>query len=179
MLTIRAVPFGTTPETLTLAGTKELTDAYDTYFAGPLGPLVKANAGDFFVDSHASDPWGAPEELWSSDMRTQFQARAGYDIVPDLAGALRSDDARLGPRRPGHRRAVLQLQRRLRQPHPLGLQPRPQRPLHARTACVPFQNWAHTYNMKLRLQQEDGPDHVDRRRGRRRRPSSIAPSSSR
>ena len=66
-------------------GTKELTDAYDAYFSGPLGPLVKANDGDFFVDSHASDPWGAPEELWSSDMRTEFQARAGYDIVPDLA----------------------------------------------------------------------------------------------
>src|SRR5262249_55311978 len=85
VLTIRAVPFGTTPETLTLAGTKELTDAYDPYFPRDLSPLVRANHGDFFVDSHASDPWGAPEELWSSDMRGQFQTRAGYDIVPDLA----------------------------------------------------------------------------------------------
>ena len=41
-------------------------------------------------------------------------------------------------------------------PHPLGLQPRPQH-LYTQNRLVPFQNWAHTYNMKLRLQQEDGP----------------------
>ena len=57
------------PETLSLAGTKQVTDAYDAYFAGGLGDLVKANGGDFFVDSHAGDPWGAAEELWASDMR--------------------------------------------------------------------------------------------------------------
>ena len=145
----RAIPMGTTPEPLSPQGTKELTDAYDAYFAGPLGPLVKANKGDFFVDSHAGDPWGAPEELWSSNMRTEFQSRAGYDILPLLpalydikmktgtgpffsfsdgsADRIRSDFNRI--------RSTLYTQNRL----------------------VPFQNWARTYNMKLRLQQEDGP----------------------
>lgn len=60
VISFRAVPFGTTPETLNAAGTEQLTDAYDAYFDGGLGDLVKENAGDFFVDSHASDPWGAP-----------------------------------------------------------------------------------------------------------------------
>ncbi len=145
----RAIPMGTTPEPLSPQGTKQLTDAYDAYFAGPLGPLVKANKGDFFVDSHAGDPWGAPEELWSSNMRTEFQARAGYDILPLLpalfdikmktgtgpffsfsdgsADRIRSDFNRI--------RSTLYTQNRI----------------------VPFQNWARAYNMKLRLQQEDGP----------------------
>src|SRR4029079_17146928 len=85
VLTFRAVPFGDQPETLTRAGTKQVTDAYDAYFAGGLGTLVRRNGGDFFVDSHASDPWGAPEELWSSTMRADFQSGAGYDITPNLA----------------------------------------------------------------------------------------------
>ena len=29
--------------------------------------------------------------------------------------------------------------------------------LYTQNRIIPFQNWAHTYNMKLRLQQEDGP----------------------
>jgi hypothetical protein len=82
---MRAVAFGAQPEILSLTGTKQLTDSYDAYFAGELGELVKANGGDFFVDSHASDPWGAAEELWASDMRNEFRVRAGYDIVPNLA----------------------------------------------------------------------------------------------
>jgi alpha-L-rhamnosidase/Glycosyl hydrolases family 2, sugar binding domain len=156
VLTARAIPFGTTPETLTLNGTKELTDAYDQYFSGPLGPLVKANAGDFFVDSHASDPWGAPEELWSSDMRQQFQSRAGYDIVPDLAALF--DPTMLGASLGGGPGAGPYFSfsdgsgPRIRSDFN-----RVRSDLYTQNRLVAFQSWAHQYNMKLRLQQEDGP----------------------
>ncbi|MCF6376343.1 hypothetical protein L2K70_01855 [Nocardioides KLBMP 9356] len=145
----RAVPFGTTPETLSTQGTKLVTDAYDAYFAGGLGDLVKANGGDFFVDSHASDPWGAPEELWSTNMRTEFQTRAGYDIVPVLAALTDT---------------TMQTNLTTTYTFSDGSSPRIRSDfnkirsdLFTQNRIVPFQNWAHTYNMKLRLQQEDGP----------------------
>jgi len=156
VLTFRAVPFGTTPETLTLAGTKEVTDAYDAYFAGPLGDLVRANGGDFFVDSHASDPWGAPEELWSSDMRGQFQARAGYDIVPDLAALFDPTMLGSGLGGPGTAGPYFSFgdgtATRIRSDLN-----RVRSDLYTENRLVAFQSWAHAYNMKLRLQQEDGP----------------------
>jgi hypothetical protein len=156
VLTFRAVPFGTTPETLTLNGTKEVTDAYDAYFAGDLAPLVRANGGDFFSDSHASDPWGAPEELWSSDMRTQFQAHAGYDIVPDLPALF--DPNMLGSSLGGPGTAGPYFSfndgsgSRVRSDFN-----RVRSTLYTQNRLVAFENWAHTYNMKLRVQQEDGP----------------------
>jgi len=156
VLTIRAVPFGTTPETLTLAGTKQVTDAYDAYFAGPLAPLVRANGGDFFVDSHASDPWGAPEELWSSDMRSQFQTRAGYDILPNLAALFDPTMLGSGLGGPGTAGPYFSFSdgsaTRIRSDFN-----RVRSDLYTENRIIPFQNWAHTYNMKLRLQQEDGP----------------------
>ena len=148
VIAFRAIPFGLTPETLSLKGTKELTDGYDAYFSGPLGPLVKANNGDFFVDSHASDPWGAPEELWSSNMRSEFQARAGYDIVPVLPALF--DPTMLGGSGPyfsfsdGSGNRIRSDFNRVRST------------LFTQNRLVAFENWAHTYNMKLRVQQEDG-----------------------
>jgi hypothetical protein len=156
VIAVRAVPFGTTPETLSPQGTKEVTDAYDAYFAGPLGPLVKANGGDFFVDSHASDPWGAPEELWSTNMRAEFQARAGYDIVPVLAGLF--DATMLGASLGGAGGTGPYFSfsdgsaSRIRSDFN-----RVRSDLYTENRIIPFQNWARAYNMKLRLQQEDGP----------------------
>ncbi|MBI4942527.1 MAG: hypothetical protein HY830_17440, partial [Actinobacteria bacterium] len=157
VLTFRAVAFGNQPETLSLAGTKEVTDAYDTYFADGLGVLVRQNAGDFFVDSHASDPWGAPEELWSSDMRSQFQQRAGYDITPLLASLVHPTMAGAGLGGPPPPTSVFYTfsdgsDTRVRSDFN-----RVRSDLFTTNRLVAFQNWAHTYNMKLRLQQEDGP----------------------
>jgi hypothetical protein len=157
VLTFRAIPFGTTPETLSLAGTKELTTAYDSYFSGGLGALVKQNAGDFFVDSHASDPWGAPEELWASDMRQQFQKRAGYDIVPDLAALVDPTMAGAGLAGPPPADSTFYTfsdgsATRIRSDFN-----RVRSDMYAEYRLQPFQQWAHGYNMKLRLQQEDGP----------------------
>jgi alpha-L-rhamnosidase/Glycosyl hydrolases family 2, sugar binding domain len=156
VLTFRAVPFGDEPETLSPQGTTEYTTAYDTYFAGGLGTLVRQNGGDFFVDSHASDPWGAPEELWASDMRTQFKARAGYDIVPDLAALIDPTmaGASLGGGTPtgtfysfsdGSAARVRSDFNKVRTD------------MYTQYRLTAFENWAHTYNMRLRLQQEDGP----------------------
>lgn len=157
VLTFRAIPFGTTPETLNAAGTKELTDAYDSYFSDGLGALVKANGGDFFVDSHASDPWGAPEELWASNMKTEFAKRAGYDIVPDLAALI--DPTMTGG---GFSGVIPDSQVRYAFSDGSGDKIRSdfnkvRSSLYTENRLTPFQNWAHTYNMALRLQQEDGP----------------------
>jgi hypothetical protein len=156
VLTIRAVPMGNQPETLSLAGTRQVTDAYDAYFAGPLGDRVKANRGDFFVDSHAGDPWGAPEELWSSDMRARFQARAKYDIVPNLAALF--DPTMLGSTLGGPGTAGPYFSfsdgsgARIRSDFN-----RIRSDMYTEYRLIPFQAWARGHNMKLRLQQEDGP----------------------
>jgi hypothetical protein len=156
VLAFYAIPFGTTPETLSPQGTAELTNAYDTYFSGQLGDLVQANGGDFFVDSHASDPWGAPEELWASDMATQFKARAGYDIVPDLPvlfdptmeGASLGGGPAKGPDfsfSDGSGNRIRSDFNRVRSD------------MYTQYRLQAFERWAHAWNMKLRLQQEDGP----------------------
>ncbi len=157
VITFRAIPFGTTPETLNATGTKQVTDAYDAYFTGGLGTLVKANGGDFFVDSHASDPWGAPEELWASNMKTEFSKRAGYDIVPNLA-------ALIDPTMTGGGFTGVVPDSQVRYLFSDGSSDRIRSDfnkirsdLYTENRLVPFQNWAHTYNMALRLQQEDGP----------------------
>lgn len=145
----RAVAFGTTPETLSTQGTQEVTDAYDTYLSGALGDLVKKNAGDFFVDSHNNDPWGVPQELWSSNMRTDFQAKTGYDIVPNLAAlADTTMVAGLGTTytfSDGSANRIRSDFSKVRSD------------LYTANRITAFQDWAHTYNMKLRLQQEDIP----------------------
>jgi hypothetical protein len=157
VLTFRAVPFGSQPETLSLAGTKQVTDAYDAYLADGLGDLMKANKGDFFVDSHASDPWGAPEELWASTMRTEFRTRAGYDIVPNLAALVDPTMAGAGLGGPPSPTAVFYSfsdgsAARVRSDFN-----RVRSTLYTQNRLVPFQNWARTYDAALRLQQEDGP----------------------
>jgi hypothetical protein len=145
----RAVPFGTTPETLSTQGTKEVTDAYDAYFAGGLGDLVKANGGDFFVDSHASDPWGVPQELWSSNMKADFQSKAGYDIVPNLAAlADTTMVAGLGTTYTFSDGSAARIRSDFS---------KVRSDLYTTNRITQFQTWAHTYNMKLRLQQEDIP----------------------
>lgn len=157
VLTFRAIPFGTTPETLNPAGTDLLTDAYDDYFAAAgVAGLVRENGGDFFVDSHASDPWGAPEELWATDMASQFQNRAGYDLIPNLAALVHTTMAGGGFGVPsptatrylfsdGTDDAIRSDFNRIRSD------------MYTEYRLQPFQDWAHTYNMRLRVQQEDGP----------------------
>ncbi len=110
---------------------------------------MKKNKGDFFVDSHPGDPWGVPQELWSSNMRTEFQARAGYDIVPDLA-ALADSTMVAGLTTTytfsdGSANRIRSDFSKVRSD------------LYAANRITAFQTWAHTYNMKLRLQQEDIP----------------------
>jgi len=152
---LRAVAMGATPEPLSLQGTKLLTDSYDAYFAGGLGDLVKANGGDFFVDSHAGDPWGAPEELWSTNIRSEFQKAMGYDIVPNLPALMGFPMVASGFS--------------AAQPAPPftfsdGSDSRIQSDfnlvrtdLYTTNRLAAFQTWSHTYNMSLRVQQEDGP----------------------
>ncbi len=158
VLTFRAIPFGNQPETLTRQGTQQVTDAYDAYFASNgLADLVRANGGDLFVDSHASDPWGAPEELWSSDLRTQFQQRAGYDIVPELAALVDPTMAGAGLGGPPPATSTFYSftdgsGSRIRSDFN-----RVRSDLYTENRIKPFQDWAHGYNTRLRLQQEDGP----------------------
>ena len=110
---------------------------------------MKANNGDFFVDSHASDPWGAPEELWSSNMAAEFQSRAGYDLDPEPPGAVRRLD--------GEPRGTFFSFSDGSAPRIRSDFNQVRSTLYTQNRLVAFQNWAHTYNMKLRLQQEDIP----------------------
>ena len=159
VVSVRAAGGGTNinvvPEQLSPQGTKILTDAYEKFYSTPtskpgqtLGDLVKANGGDFFVDSHGNDPWGIPYELWSSNMRTEFQARAGYDIVANIMALNGS------PMGSGNATVVYSDGSRDRIQNDFT---RIRTDMFNEYRIEAFQNWAHTYNMSLRVQHEDTP----------------------
>ena len=152
VIVFRAIPFGTTPEPLSPQGTKELTDAYDAYFAGPLGPLVKANKRRLLRrlarERSVGRARGAVELEHAHASSRRARATTSSRDLPALFDSHR---CRRGTR------AVLQLQRRLAPTASARTSTASAARSTRRTAWSPFQNWARTYNMKLRLQQEDGP----------------------
>ena len=102
-------------------------------------------------------------------MASEFQSRAGYDLVPVLpalmdvsmvsSGTFFSFSDGSAPRIRSDFNKVRST-------------------LYTQNRLVAFQSWAHTYNMKLRLQQEDIPTTASAIRSRPRR-RSIDPSTSR
>lgn len=155
---IRAVPYGSnnTPETLSKEGTDLITASYDEWFGAPvgdgrtLGDLVKENGGDFFVDSHGSDPWGVPYELWSSNLRADFRAAKGYDILTNivaLEGTSAGSASGVGTQSiafsDGSMRGIANDFYDLRNQ------------LFSENRITRFQTWANKWKMSLRIQHED------------------------
>jgi hypothetical protein len=73
---------------LSEAGHQEVVDAMRAYFTPEVAELIRANGGDIFYDSHSSDR-GAPREVWTNTFDADFEERKGYDLIPNLAAAMR------------------------------------------------------------------------------------------
>lgn len=155
VLTVRAVAYASMPENMSREGTQQLIDGYEDYWSPEVKALLRKNGGDIFVDSHATDPWGLPQELWSSNLATEFEERIGYDIVPALA-------ALFHPTNSNARGAALDTDAlynftdgsgdRIRSDHS-----RVRTDLFIDERIEPFQEWLSTYDLSLRLQPEDAP----------------------
>ncbi len=139
LVTFRASAFQNAPETLTKQGTQAMIDGYEALWTPELKAKLKANGADIFVDSHPTDPWGTPTELWSSSMATDFQSRAGYNLVPDLAALFYADFRYSNGRDQRVRSDFYQVRN----------------DLFIENRIRPFTAWSNTYGMTLRLQPED------------------------
>jgi hypothetical protein len=139
LVTFRASAFQNAPETLTKQGTQALIDGYEALWTPELKAKLKQNGADIFVDSHPTDPWGTPTELWSSTMATDFQSRAGYNLTPDLAALFYADFRYSNGRDQRVRTDFYQVRN----------------DLFIENRIRPFTQWANTRGMTLRLQPED------------------------
>ncbi len=77
------------PDLLSLEGTRALTAGMEAAFS-EVAPLMRANHGDFFYDSHSRDR-GSPTDSWTIDMRRRFREARGYDLVPHLPALFPED----------------------------------------------------------------------------------------
>ena len=93
IVTFRAAALQNAPELLSKEGTDFLIAGYEAMWTPEIKTLLKQNRSNFFVDSHVTDPWGTATELWSSNIAAEFQSRAGYPLVPELAALFYSDFA--------------------------------------------------------------------------------------
>lgn len=139
IVTFRAVAFQNAPEVLTKQGTQAMIDGYEALWTPELKELLAQNRADIFVDSHPTDPWGNATELWSSTMAADFQARAGYNIVPDLAALFYADFKYSDGRDERIRTDFYQVRN----------------DLFIENRIRPFTEWANSRGMTLRLQPED------------------------
>jgi hypothetical protein len=139
LTTFRTSAFQNAPETLTKQGTQFLIDGYEALWTPEIKALLRENRSDIFVDSHPTDPWGTATELWSSSMATEFETRAGYSIVPDLAALFYNDFTYSNGRDERIRTDFYQVRN----------------DLFIENRVRPFTEWAHTHGMTLRLQPED------------------------
>ncbi len=139
LVTFRSSAFQNAPETLTKQGTQAMIDGYEALWTPELKALLKKNRADIFVDSHPTDPWGTPTELWSSSMAADFQSRAGYSLTSDLAALFYGDFKYSNGRDERVRTDFYQVRN----------------DLFLDNRIKPFTSWANTHGMTLRLQPED------------------------
>lgn len=157
LLTVRAASYSPQPEVYSREGMDQLIAGYESYWTPEIKELFKANnGGDIFVDSHDTDPWGAVCDMWSSNFVPEFKQRTGYDLIPNLAALLHPT-----------------LSRRMRGSSSFktdhyytfsdGSDERiradfnqVRSDLFVENRIIPFTEWAHQYNLTLRLQCEDG-----------------------
>ena len=141
IVTFRAAALQNAPELLSKEGTDFLIAGYEAMWTAEIKTLLEQNRSNFFVDSHVTGElrWGTATELWSSNIATEFQSRAGYWLVPELAALFYSDFAYSDKSDERIRTDFYQVR------NDLFMQNRIRR----------FQDWASTHGMTLRLQNED------------------------
>ena len=76
------------PDLFSDEGYGELINGMETGFSAEVKALLKANGGDFFIDSHSVDR-GSPDELWTNKMADEFSRRRNYQLTPNLPALFR------------------------------------------------------------------------------------------
>ncbi|MHA8050318.1 glycosyl hydrolase [Aquirufa sp. ROCK-SH2] len=158
IIVIRMVGVDPQPEVFSLEGTRLLIQGYESYWTTSIKELLKQNAGDIFIDSHSIDGFGAPSDVWSSNMALDFQTQVGYDLMPHLPILIDAGIDRVwGPRGGGmdikhYYTYSDQSDVRIRADYN-----QVRSNLFVENRIKPFSDWAHGYNLALRLQPEDVP----------------------
>jgi hypothetical protein len=158
LIVIRMVGVDPQPEVFSKEGTQLLIQGYEAYWTPTIKALLKQNAGDIFIDSHSIDGFGAPSDVWSSNMASDFNVQVGYDLLPHLPALIDAGIDRVwGPRGGGmdikhYYTYSDQSDVRIRADYN-----KVRTNLFVENRIKPFSDWAHGYNLALRLQPEDVP----------------------
>lgn len=159
LIAFRMVAVDPQPEVFSQQGTDLLISGYETYWTEAIKNGLKQNGGgDIFVDSHSIDGFGAPSDVWSSNMASEFKARVGYDLIAHLPALINAGIDRVwGPRGGGldidhYYTYSTKTDTRIRADYN-----KVRTDLFVQYRIKPFTTWANKYNLALRLQPEDVP----------------------
>jgi hypothetical protein len=159
LIAFRMVAVDPQPEVFSLEGTNLLINGYESYWTETIKTLLKQNGGgDIFVDSHSIDGFGAPSDVWSSNMAKEFKARVGYDLISNLPALIDAGIDRVWGRQGGgldidhYYTYSDKTDTRIRADFN-----KVRTDLFVENRIKPFTIWANKYNLALRLQPEDVP----------------------
>ena len=158
LIVIRMAGVDPQPEVFSKEGTQLLIQGYEAYWTPSIKGLLKQNGGDIFSDSHSIDGFGAPSDVWSSNMASDFKTQVGYDLMPHLPALIDIGMDRIWGPRGGSMDAKHyytysdQSDIRIRADFN-----QLRTNLFIENRIKPFSDWAHGYNLALRLQPEDTP----------------------
>ena len=159
LITVRVVAVDPQPEVFSLEGTNLLINGYESYWTESIKSLLKANGGgDIFVDSHSIDGFGAPSDVWSSNMAKDFKSKLGYDLMNHLPALIDEGIDRVW----GGRGGGLDIDHYYTYSDNSDVRIRAdynkvRTDLFVENRIIPFTQWANKYNLALRLQPEDVP----------------------
>lgn len=159
LITFRMQTVDPQPEVFSLEGTNLLINGYESYWTESIKTLLKQNGGgDIFVDSHSIDGFGAPSDVWSSNMAQEFKARVGYDLISHLPALIDGGIDRVW----GRQGAGLDIDHYYTYSNKNDTRIRAdynkvRTDLFVEYRIKPFTAWANKYNLALRLQPEDVP----------------------
>lgn len=159
LITFRMQTVDPQPEVFSLEGTNLLIAGYESYWTENIKNLLKQNGGgDIFVDSHSIDGFGAPSDVWSSNMAKEFKSKVGYDLIENLPALIDAGIDRVwGRQGPG-----LDIEHYYTYSNKTDIRVRAdynkvRTDMFVEYRIKPFTAWANKYNLALRLQPEDVP----------------------
>lgn len=158
LITFRMQMVDPQPEVFSLEGTNLLIGGYEAYWTENIKTLLKQNGGDIFVDSHSIDGFGAPSDVWSSNMAKEFKAKFGYDLIENLPALIDAGIDRVW----GRAGTGLDIDHYYTYSNKTDARIRAdynkvRTDMFVEYRIKPFTTWANNYNLALRLQPEDVP----------------------
>jgi alpha-L-rhamnosidase len=159
LITFRMQTVDPQPEVFSLEGTNLLIAGYESYWTESIKNLLKQNGGgDIFVDSHSIDGFGAPSDVWSSNMAEEFKSKVGYDLIENLPALVDAGIDRVW----GRAGSGLDYEHYYTYGNKTDTRIRAdfnkaRTDMFVEYRIKPFTTWANKYNLALRLQPEDVP----------------------